>query len=122
LKTSLVLFASVVIGFILFLVLGGVARGDISRELPWDAIIPAVWALNMLLVFGLMGYYLQFERLYYIGTLYAIVLPLDFLLDRFVSSHIAPYLFLSSGLIIILVGIIYMRRFLQNYPVLGEDA
>ena len=122
LKTSLVLFASVVLGFILFLVVGGVARGDISNELPWDVIIPGIWALNMLLVFGLMGYYLQFERLYYIGLLYAIVLPLDYLLEKAIGLRIVSILFLSSGLLIVLVGLVYMRRFLQNYPVQREGV
>lgn len=121
-KTSLVLFASVVFGFILFLVVGGVARGDISRALPWDAIIPAAWALNMLLVFGLMGYYLQFERLYFIGLLYAIVLPLDFILDRMTEWHIVPYMFLCAGSIIVLVGVYHLRRFLRTNPVLDEGA
>lgn len=121
-KTSLVLFASVVFGFILFLLLGGVARGDISRALPWDVIVPAAWALNMLLVFGLMGYFLQFERLYFIGLLYAIVLPLDFILRKTTELRFAPYMFFAAGSLIILVGIIFLRRFLQNYPVIQEGA
>lgn len=121
-KTSLVLFVSVVFGFILFMVVGGVARGDITRALPWDAIIPAAWALNMLLVFGLMGYYLQFERLYFIGLLYAIVLPLDFILEKIAEWHIVPYMFLCAGLIIVLVGVYHLRRFLQTNPVLREDV
>jgi hypothetical protein len=121
-KTSLVLFASVIFGFVLFLVLGGVARGEVSRVLPWDVIIPAAWALNMLLVFGLMGYFLQFERLYFIGLLYAIVLPLDFILQKSAKLRIAPYMFAFAGLIIIAVGVIFLQRFLQKYPVIREGA
>jgi hypothetical protein len=121
-KTSLVLFASVIFGFVLFMVIGGVARGEVNRTLPWDVIIPAAWALNMLLVFGLMGYFLQFERLYFIGLLYAIVLPLDFILKKSTELRIAPYMFALAGFIIVAVGVIFLRRFLQNYPVIQEGA
>ena len=121
-RTSLVLFASVVFGFILFLVVGGIARGDISRDLPWDVLLPAAWALNMLLVFGLGGYFLEFERLYFIGVVYAIVLPLDFLLRNMSEIRLAPYLFVIAGFIIVAVGVKYLRRFLQNYPVIQEEA
>jgi hypothetical protein len=121
-KTSLVLFASVVFGFILFLVLGGVARGDISRALPWDVIVPAAWALNMLLVFGLMGYFLEFERLYFIGLVYAIVLPLDSILRKATELRIVPYMFVIAGFIIIAVGVVYLIRFLRNYSVMQEEV
>jgi hypothetical protein len=121
-KTSLVLFASVVFGFILFLVLGGVARGDVSRALPWDVIVPAAWALNMLLVFGLMGYFLEFERLYFTGLVYAIVLPLDAILRKTTGLRIVPYMLLFAGLLIVAVGIVYLTRFLRNYPVIQEGT
>lgn len=121
-KTSLVLFASVVLGLILFLLLGGVARGDISHDLSLDSIIPGVWALNMLLVFGLGGYFLEFERLYLIGLLYAIVLPLDFILRESSGLRIVQYMFIIAGLIIIAVGSIYLKRFLRSYPLIQEDA
>ena len=121
-KTSLVLFASVVFGFILFLVVGGVARGEVSRELPWDVIIPAAWALNMLLVFGLMGYFLDFERMYFIGLVYAVVLPLDFLLRNAIGTHMKPFMFFIAGFLIVAVGAVYLARFLRNYPVLQENA
>ena len=121
-KTSLVLFASVVFGLILFLVVGGVSRGNISRELPWEIILPTAWALNMLLVFGLMGYFLEFERLYFIGLVYAVVLPIDFILRKTTELRIVPYMFVTAGLLIVAVGIFYLVRFLQNYPVIQEGA
>ena len=121
-RTSLVLFASVVFGFILFLVLGGVARGDISRDLPWDVIAPAAWALNMLLVFGLMGYFLEFERLYFIGLVYAIVLPLDSILRKETELRIVSYMFVIAGFIIVAVGVVYLIRFLRNYSIMQEDV
>jgi hypothetical protein len=121
-KTSLVLFASVVFGFILFLVLGSVARGDINRDLPWDVIVPAAWAFNMLLVFGLMGYFLEFERLYFIGLVYAIVLPLDYILRKVTELKIVPYMFVFAGFIIVAVGSGYLIRFLHIYPVIQEGA
>ena len=121
-KTSLVLFASVVFGFILFLLLDGVARGNINRALPWDVIVPAAWALNMLLVFGLMGYFLEFERLYFIGLVYAIVLPLDAILRKTTELRIVPYMFVFAGFLIIVIGTVYLTRFLHNYPVIQEGA
>ena len=106
----------------MFLVIGDVVRGEINRELPWDIIIPAAWALNMLLVFGLMGYFLEFERLYFIGLVYAVVLPLDYILQETIELHIVPYMFAAAGMLIVAVGFVYLLRFLRNYPVIQEGA
>ena len=120
-KTALVLFASVVIGLIVMLVTSEVKRGT-APNIPWGTLLPVIWALNMLVVFGLMGYFLDFQRLYFIGLLYAITIPLNEILLIQTGIKYGPYLFLAFGLIIVMVGSVYLVRFLRNYPVIREGA
>ena len=121
-KTALVLFISVIVGLVMFMVTLGVLRGDLSRELPWDLIFPGAWALNMLVVFGLMAYYLDFQRLYFIGFVFALMLPLDFILRETSGLRIAPYMFLGGGLLIAAIGVGYLIRFLGTYPVVRNES
>jgi hypothetical protein len=120
-KTTLVLFASVVFGLVAML-LTSAARRNAAPEVPWRIIIPAIWAVNMLAVFGAMGYFLDFERLYFIGLMYAITVPLNEILITLAEIRIGPFLFFSFGAIIVVVGIFYLIRFLHNYPVIQEGA
>jgi len=120
-KTALVLFASVVFGLVVML-LASRARQDGSLEIFGSAFLPVVWAINMLVVFGAMGYFLDFERLYFIGLMYAITIPLNEILISLANVRIGPYLFFGCGSIIVAVGIFYLARFLQNYPVIQEGA
>jgi len=120
-KTALVLFASVVFGLVVMLVTSA-ARRDAAPDVPWRVLMPAIWALNMLVVFGLMGYFLDFQRLYFIGLLYAITIPLNEILLTQAGIRVGSYLFLAFGLIIAAVGVVYLIRFLCNYPVAQADA
>jgi len=120
-KTALVLFVSVVVGLVVMLVTSAVKRGA-APDVPWGVLMPAIWALNMLVVFGLMGYFLDFQRLYFIGLLYAITIPLNEILFTQTGIKFGPYLFLTFGAIIVVVGIVYLLRFLRNYPVVQADA
>ena len=120
-KTALVLFASVVFGLVVMQVTSAAKQGA-APNIQWGALLPAIWALNMLVVFGLMGYFLDFQRLYFIGLLYAITIPLNEILLTQTGVKFGPYLFLVFGAIIVVVGIVYLLRFLQNYPVVQVDA
>jgi hypothetical protein len=115
LKTALVLFASVVIGLVVMLLTSASQRGA-APEVLWRLVVPAIWAINMLVVFGAMGYFLDFSRLYFIGLAYAIALPLDAILHARAGMDIGTLLFLGLGMVIIATGIVYLVRFLRNYP------
>jgi hypothetical protein len=120
-KTALVLFASVVFGLVVMLLVSSGQREAAPQE-PWGALMPALWSINMLIVFGAMGYFLDFERLYFIGLMYAIVIPVNEVLINLAGIRIGPYLFLGCGSIIVVMGIFYLLRFMRSYPVLREGA
>ena len=84
--------------------------------------MPAIWAINMLVVFGAMGYFLDFERLYFIGLMYAIAIPLNEILIALEVIRIGPYIFFVCGAITVAMGIFYLVRFLNNYPVIQLHA
>jgi len=120
-KTALVLFASVVFGLVIMLLTSSSGRGA-TPGIPWKAIMPAIWAVNMLVVFGAMGYFLDFERFYFIGLMYALTIPLNEVLIESAGIRIGPYLFFGCGLIIVVVGVFYLLRFLRKYPVIQEGV
>jgi hypothetical protein len=106
----------VVVGLVVMLVTGAVRKNPDMLGIVWQTLIPAVWAINVLVVFGLMGYFLEFERLYFIGLLYAIPLPLDAILRAQAGIRIGMWLFFGLGLLIVVVGTIYLFRFLRDHP------
>lgn len=120
-KTALVLFASVVFGLVVMLLTSATGR-DGSTGFPGSALMPALWAINMLVVFGAMGYFLDFERLYFIGLMYAITIPLNEMLISFTGLRIGPYLFFACGALVVAMGIFFLIRFLRNYPIHQEGA
>lgn len=119
-KTVLVLFASVVFGLVAML-LATTARHD-AADFLLRAIIPTLWAVNMLVVFGAMGYFLDYQRLYFIGLMYAITVPLDEIFITLTGLRIGLFLFFGFGSLIVAVGLFYLLRFLRNYPVIKEGA
>lgn len=120
-KTALVLFASVVVGLVVMVLTSAAGRSD-APGLPWRALMPAIWAVNMLVVFGAMGYFLDYERLYLIGLLYAITIPLNEILMNVTGIRFTPYLFFGFGLLIVAMGVFYLSRFLRSYPAGREGA
>lgn len=114
-KVILVLFISVALGLLLFALTATFVFGDIAPG--WEYLIPLGYAVNMLVVFGAMAYYLQFERLYIIAVLMAIPLPLDFLARDFLGLEIGFWAFSIPGAIIVSMGLVYFVRFIREYPV-----
>jgi len=83
-KVRVVLAVSALVGAALF-VAGPVLTGKLSRSMTFEFILPAGWVVNCLVVFSLMAYFLDFSRLYLIGVLYALAVPLD-VVQRELSS------------------------------------
>jgi hypothetical protein len=115
-KARVLLFFSVVVGLALFLV----ALVAYNHPAGWASLVryllPAVWALNMLIVFGLGAYFLEFNRLYLHAVLYALPVPVDFLVRELTGVNLGYIAFTVPALIILLVGGVVLARFLRDYP------
>ena len=121
-KVRLILAASVVVGIVLFLMVWLVVKGGWSEGLlPMAIIVPVVWAVNALTVFSLGAYFLEFERLYLIGVLYAIPVPIDILLDELAGIKLGFIAFAVPALVILIMGLVVFVRFLRDYPVLQNE-
>lgn len=113
-KTSLVLFMSVMFGLGVWFVSATFGQSDPTQT--WRPIIPVVYVLNIVVVFGLIGYFLEFERLYFIGAMFAIPLPLDLYLRTHWSLDIGTWLYALCALAVLVVGVVYLMRFLRTHP------
>ena len=119
-KARLLLFASVVFGFIVFFFASMVYSGGISQDLPWELIFPVIYALNMLVVFGLGAYFLDYTRLYFIAVLFALPVPVEFLLRKFTGIDLDFWHFAIPAAIIVGMGLVYLVRFMRAYPVVDQ--
>jgi hypothetical protein len=116
-RVQLLLFGSFLLGLIAWLVFSG--GGDTGVAGISRAYFGAIfWVVNMLVVFGLAGYFLDFSRLYLIGFLYAVSIPLDiFIRKTWQTDVFAFYVFGIPALIILTIGVSLFVRFLRKYPV-----
>jgi len=80
------------------------------------------YVLNVLLVFGLGAYTLDYPRLYIIAVLFAVPIPLQILSRRFEVLKPAFYSFAIPAGIIVVMGIACLIRFLRNYPIPSEPT
>ena len=110
---QLVLFISVLVGLLLWWLSAVYFGGD--REVPSKWMFPVIWVLNMLMVFGLGAYFFEYERLYLIGFLYALVLPLDVYIKQVTQADLDVYIFLAASLIILVMGVTCLVRFMREY-------
>jgi hypothetical protein len=118
-KTRVLLTASVLVGVVVFAI-ALVARGNPPRRLNLAVVFPAVYALNMLVVFSLGAYFLDFARLYLIGVMYALPVPLLITLDEIAGIDIGFGAFAAPAAVILLIGMVLFIRFLRDYPVPEE--
>jgi hypothetical protein len=116
-KVRLVLFASVAFGLLAWFAGAAVWRGDFGQGFPWDVLFPVVYALNMLIVFGLGAFFLDFPRLYLIAVLFALPVPLNAVLKNYLHVDLIFYAFAVPALMIVCMGIFYLVRFLRENPI-----
>lgn len=116
-KIRLVLFASVSLGLLLWFLADAVNKGGFGSRVMWDVIFPLVYILNMLLVFGLGAYFLDYPRLYVIAVLFAVPVPLQILLRRLTGSSEAFYTFAVPAILILGMGLVCLVHFIRSYPV-----
>jgi hypothetical protein len=73
-KARAVLAASVLVGVVVFFLTLAAFKSDRPFQLNVSILLPAVWVVNSLLVFGLAAYFLSFDRLYIILLMGGVVL------------------------------------------------
>ncbi len=75
---------------------------------------PAIWAVNMLVLFGLGAYFLDYNRLYLIGVLYALPVPVDFWLRELAGVRLGFIVFAVPAAVILIMGLVVFIRFLRD--------
>jgi len=120
-KVSVILAISVLVGLVFFLAAPAIT-GSPSKGMTLEFILPAGWVVNCLVVFGLMAYFLDFSRLYLIGVLYALAVPLDIMQREFASIDLTFAAFGVPAAVILLMGAVVFIRFLRDYPLPTEGA
>ena len=120
-KARLLAFISVAVGLVLFFVATLAYTGDFGQGLNFGIILPAIWAVNMLVIFGLGAYFLEFDRLYLIGFMYAIAVPLDIILKEAAGIDIGYWAFALPASVVLAIGAVVFICFLRDNPVLTMD-
>ena len=115
-KARMLVMASVLVGVVLF-VIALVAYSNPPRQLNLATVFPVVYVLNMLVIVSLGAYFLDFSRLYLIGVMYALPVPLDIALDEFAGIDIGFFAFAAPAAVILFIGTVLFIRFLRDYPV-----
>ncbi len=118
LKTSIVLTISVILGLIVFMI-AATDMLPIINNINFGAI---VFGINAIIVFSLMAYYLDFNRLYLYGWFFACSIVLVELSRNYFGSTYDNVLgFGIFGVIMVFIGIIYLIRFLQKYSLPSRE-
>jgi hypothetical protein len=116
-----VLFISILAGAGVFLV----ALAMHTNRPEWlnaAFFFPAAWIVNVIVVFSLGAYFLDFNRLYLIGVMYALPVPLDILFRKVADIDLSFIAFGVPAIVILIVGSVMLVRFLRDYPLLPEEA
>ena len=103
-------------------VAGLAMRGNRLEQLSVAFFFPAAWVVNAIVVFSLGAYFLDFSRLYLIGVLYALPVPLDMTFHEFAGIDLTFFAFAVPAAAILLMGTVVFIRFLRDYPVVSEEA
>lgn len=115
-KATILMTISALVGLVAFVIAWLSARGSLSRSLSMDLLLPGIWVGNMLIVFSLAAYFLHFNRLYLVGALFAIAVPLDIILRELTHRDLTVVAFGVPAMIILTMGIVVLTRFLRKYP------
>jgi len=116
-----VLFISILVGAGVFV--AGLAIGTNRTEgLNTAFFLAAAWMVNAIVVFSLGAYFLDFNRLYLIGVMYALPVPFDIMFRKFADIDLSFLAFGVPAMVILIVGLVMLVRFLRDYPLLPEEA
>lgn len=119
-RTRWVLAASVVVGLGAFVLAAVASSGEGSLELI-TVVVPLLWLVNAVVVFGAMAYLLDVPRFAVYGVVGGLLMPLLIWPDALWGVQLpAVLVFGTAGLAVIAVGVVKLRRFLRRYPVPQE--
>lgn len=86
-------------------------------QFSWNSYLMAIlFGLIPLIIFTLMAYFMEFKRLYIIGTLFSIAFTLKEILTLQGFNLIGNIVFISLGVIIVTIGIACLIQFFKKYP------
>ena len=115
-KSHIVLLGSVLAGAIVFLVAVLAIQSYPAGQPKLLLFLPAAWVANAVIVFGLLGYYLDCTRLYAYGVLFALPVPFDMAVKEFVGVNLSPVAFAVPAIVMLVVGTVLLASFLREYP------
>jgi len=119
-KASVIFAVSVLVGLIVFVMFLPTVKDSFFKILPIDLVFPAIWVANMLIVFSLAAYFLHYRRLYLIGVMFAVGVPLDILLRELTNRDLSVIAFGLPALVILVMGGVVLSRFLSRYSLGAE--
>jgi hypothetical protein len=119
-KAVVISALSVVVGLVAFILVSRVVEVPWLSGLPMDVVFPGIWIGNMLILFSLAAYFLHFHRLYLIGVMFAVTVPLDILLRELTHHDLSFVAFGLPAVTILIIGFIVLVRFIKKYPVVKE--
>lgn len=115
-RTRWVLAASVVVGLVAFAIASLVLAGDAPLDLV-TLVVPLLWLVNAVVVFGAMAYLLDVPRFAVYGLVGGLLMPLLVWPDALWGVELpAVLIFGSAGIAVVAVGVHKLRRFLARYP------
>lgn len=121
-KAQILLAISCVSGLAAFLLIASTVVNASARQPVMDYIVPLFWTVNMLVLFSLAAYFLNYRRLYIIGFLYAIAVPADKIMRQLLHIDLSVVAFGVPAMIILIMGIVILTRFIRKYPKVEQGA
>ena len=109
------------VGLVAFLLAMASRSGGLG-SLDFDVVMPIIWVLNMVVVFGLFALITGVARFFIMGILYALPLPLIIGFRELADIRIGYWSFAVPGALVVLMGIWVLVRFLKEYPPLTEEV
>ena len=112
-RARLLLSGSIVAGLIFF----GLILGNIVGLVGFSVILASV----ILIVFSGLAYFLDYYRLLIYAILCALSLPIGIALENEKLLNDAPTMFILTGGLALVIGIVLLQRFLHDYRLPPED-
>ncbi len=121
-KTRWLLSLPVLFGVAFFIFTPLVVRITQSEWLNPGLFLGGIYMTNMLIVFSLGAYFLNFTRLYLIGVMYAIPVPLDITFHELADIDITAVAFGAPAAVVLVIGTVLFVRFLREYPLPATEV
>lgn len=120
-KTVFILTINMLLLFMIFLLTSSGFWDDLN--VPWFLELLFIQSIFVTLPLCLVAYYLQYNRLYII----AVLMGSSIFIAGLSSTFIIPpfnflFVFVTIGVLIILMGVISLTKFLRKYPKQKEEA